>query len=286
MNPLPDIQKTEDTRRVAIEHVGVTGVRMPLVVLTRPSPVRELLSVPLQTVGSFELSVSLPEHVKGTHMSRFTEVLNEHISAVGVFSAQHLTTIAQTLITRLDATRARLRLDLDYFVVQNAPTSGRPGTAPLRAFLEVDVVDLPCQGGRVTDLLVGVEIDGKTCCPCSREISDYDHETGKGRGAHAQRSKVTIRVRPAEGKMVWFEDLVDVAWKSFSSPIYPVLKRPDERTVTVGAYTNPKFVEDVIRDVVVGLRSLPTVKEYSVRVQNAESIHYHDAFAEVSTLSS
>lgn len=278
---LPDIQKTVDTRGVRINQVGVTGIRMPIRLLRKADGTS--LPQSMDTVGEFELSVDLPAEVKGTHMSRFTEVLQSHVDSGGIFSHKDLTTLARELNVKLGGLRSVVCVYAEYFVPQNSPTTGRRGVAPLKVFLEVEYrADNPFVSYLLT---TGVEMIGKTCCPCSREISDFDPATGRGKGAHAQRSAISITVRHAETTMIWFEDLVEICWKSYSSPVYPVLKRPDERTVTMTAYENPKFVEDVIRDATTQLRALISRDDratFKVRVQNAESIHYHDAFACVS----
>ena len=268
--PLPDIQRTPDSRGVAIKRVGVTGIRLPVRVRMEDSDKYQ------DTIGVFEVGVGLTANVKGTHMSRFTEVLNEHVAAGGVFSITDLKTVAHEILIRMEARSVDIRLVVDYFMPQASPVAGRPGVAPLQGMLRVSMD--PELGIRTW---TGIIIEGKTCCPCSREISEYDRETGKGKGAHAQRGKVTMMLRHFSTELIWFEQLVRIAWGAFSSPVYPVLKRPDERHVTMGAYDNPKFVEDVIRDVTVGVRALPRILEVEIRVQNAESIHYHDAFAVV-----
>ena len=173
---------------------------------------------------------------------------------------------------------------MDYFVEQQSPLSKRRGIAPLTGILGVDIT--PGLGiNNSIYLHTGIEVDGKTCCPCSREISDFDEKTGRGKGAHAQRSHVRINLDHMHRTMIWWESLLGIAQAAFSSPVYPVLKRVDERAVTMAAYSNPKFVEDVIRDVVLGLGKAPFARDvilWRVRVDNAESIHYHDAFAETS----
>lgn len=284
MLPLPDIQRTADKRDVMIDRVGVTGIRFPVrlrrgsMMLPEDSelgpPWPEGLEV-IETVADFEMSVGLEPTVKGTHMSRFTEALNRHVDQVGTFSGHDLQVLAQELGDKLQSRRVYVRMVADYFIQQAAPSTKRVGTAPLKGILEVNIVD-----GEV-HTRTGIEVHGKTCCPCSREISDFDHATQRGKGAHAQRSTVQIMVSHPRRQLIWFEHLVHVAWNAFSSPVFPVLKRPDERLVTMAAYGNPKFVEDVIRDIAVQLRVMPGVLNFKVRVQNAESIHYHDAFAEV-----
>lgn len=285
--PLPDVQRTPDTREVRIKRVGVTNIRMPIRLKRRHHGSPGSLFEPVDTVGVFELAVSLPALVKGTHMSRFTEVLNSHIDGGGVFSCEDLQKIARELAVKLEADEVFVALRAEYFVQQNSPVTERKGMAPLIGLLEVSVIrtasednDLPAYD-YFTQTRTGIEIEGKTCCPCSKEISDYDPVTERGKGAHAQRGKIFIMVEHQPQHTIYFENLVDIAWRAFSVPCYPVLKRPDERHVTMDAYANPKFVEDVVRDVACQLRQVPTILGFSIRVQNAESIHYHDAFAEV-----
>lgn len=279
---LPDIQRTHDTRDVAIRRVGVTGIRLPIQVRRELVGHRDLFEH-MDTVGEFEVAAFVPAHVKGTHMSRFTEVLNQHVDGGGVFSISDLQAVAKELLTRMESTRVFIQLKVEYFMPQSSPSTGRPGVAPLLGILQVEAYRRD-DGRDIVDQLVtrtGIEILGKTCCPCSREISGYDHATGTGKGAHAQRGKITVMACHKPGELVWFEELARAAWEAFSQPVYPVLKRPDEAHVTMGAYANPKFVEDVIRDMTVQLRGMRKVSGFKLRVQNAESIHYHDAYAEL-----
>lgn len=275
MEKLPDIQKTIDTRNIAIDWVGVESVELPVELAARCLDQNQTV----HTVASFSLSVSLASHVKGTHMSRFTEILNQHIKTHGYFSADNLKDTVIEVANKLDATKARITIQAPFFTPQPSPVTGKEGMAPAR----VGIIVTALQGAAVRTILQ-VEVSGKTCCPCSRLISDYDTKTGKGRGAHAQRGKLLMEVHLVDNGMVWFEELIDIAKRSFSSPVYPVLKREDEKHVTTTAYDNPKFVEDVVRDAAVALRSHKEILQYSVKVVNAESIHYHDAFAVVSGL--
>lgn len=282
--PLPDIQHTLDSRGVPIRRVGVTGIKLPIQLKRSPSQTGgDPLLDYIDTVGTFELACSLPATVKGTHMSRFTEVLNAHIDGGGNFSIEGLQEVAYELAEKLGAASVFLKVEADYFISQRAPVSLRPGMAPLKGILQVEITDYTSEenlGNLRT--WTGIEIEGKTCCPCSRLISEYDPLTKTGKGAHAQRGKVSIMVEHNPNSMVWFEELVHIAWRAFSQPVYPVLKRVDERHITMNAYANPKFVEDVVRDVICQLREFPRhLRHWKVRVENAESIHYHNAYAEV-----
>ena len=277
MRTLPDIQEERDHRGLDIACVGVTGVRMPVRLLRRTDDERlnPTTGPTMDTVGEFELSTFLSKEVKGTHMSRFTEVLQSHIDHGGIFSHADLMLVTKELRNRLISPYVKVRLVCDYFVLQPSPETKRKGVAPLKGILEAECL----KDGNIL-LATGVEMEGQTCCPCSRLISDFDPEIGKGRGSHAQRSHVSVLLRHSPVRMIWFEELVEIIWKAYSSPVYPVLKRLDERAVTIQAYDHAKFVEDVIRDVIVGLHTLSLKgAHYTVRVQNAESIHYHDAFA-------
>lgn len=286
MTPLPDIQRTLDTREVPINRVGVTGVRLPIRVRRHPGYAADATTTlddapqTVDTVGEFELACSLKKEVKGTHMSRFTEVLQSHIDKGGIFSSMDLLSVAEELVVKMESDEVFVKVVLDYFMEQPSPITGRRGVAPLKGVLQVRAVR--ATNGHITFMTdTGVIVEGKTCCPCSREISDYDHVTGKGKGAHAQRSRIDVQVWHSPTALIWFESLVQCAWRAFSQPVYPVLKRPDERHITVNAYENPKFVEDVIRDMACQLRQMPGVRSFKLRVQNSESIHYHDAYAEI-----
>lgn len=270
---LPDIQRTRDTRDVTLRRVGVTDVKLPIKVAQKDGGSQ-------QTLGTFELACDVPRHVKGTHMSRFSEVLNHFVQSGRMFSAENLPDVAAMLLERMEANKVFIKVVFPYFIEQAAPVSGRFGLAPITSQLTIEATDGMHEISMTGS--TGITILGKTCCPCSREISGYDAETGTGKGAHAQRGEIGMTVTHDAGTMVWFEDLVQVAWAAYSSPVYAVLKRPDEKHVTETAYGNPKFVEDVMRDTVVGLRKLPNIDGMNVRVQNAESIHYHDAYAEYS----
>lgn len=259
--PLKDVQSARDERGVAIDLVGVGNVRCPMVVLDKA---RERQN----TVGVFALSVSLPHEFKGTHLSRFLEALNQHR---GEITMRTLLSLLADIKTRLRAARARVEVAFPYFLERSAPVSGAKG-----------LMDYECGfvgelNGGSADFVLRVRVPVTTLCPCSKEISDY--------GAHNQRSYVTIEIRPrqdADGPaLVWIEDLIELAERSASAPVFAVLKREDERHVTMAAYDHPAFVEDVVRDVALGLRDDARVTWFRVSVQSQESIHNHDAFAMV-----
>ena len=244
---LPDMQKTPDTRGVQIDQVGICDLTYPIVVLDRDNQRQ-------QATATIAVSVSLPHHFKGTHMSRFLEVLAAH---QGEITMRTLPVILGELKKRLAAESARLEVEFTYFLQKKAPVSGLSAPMDYRCTF---VGESGADGDRFE---MKVKVPVSTLCPCSKVISDY--------GAHNQRGYVTMAVRPkreADGggwKMVWIEELIEVAERSASAPIYPLLKRVDERHVTMQAYDNPVFVEDVVRNVAV----------------NLESIHNHSAFAVV-----
>lgn len=259
---LEDVQNHADTRAIDLDQVGVSDLRYPIVVLDREQGEQH-------TVATLTMSVSLPHHFKGTHMSRFVEVLNEHRGEV---TMRTVPMILQDLKRRLEAERARIEVHFPYFIERAAPVTG--ATA---------LMDYECafigESNAMDDFVLVVRVPVTSLCPCSKAISEY--------GAHNQRGEVTIEVRSVladDGRpaIIWIEELINIAEKSASAPVYPLLKRPDERHVTMQAYDNPVFVEDIVRNVAVALQSDPRVAWFRVHVLNQESIHNHAAFAEVS----
>jgi GTP cyclohydrolase I len=248
-NSLADIQDLADERGIDIDHVGVCDLRYPITVLDRANGKQEV-------AGTFSLSVSLPHHFKGTHMSRFIEVLLDHGQEV---TMRTLPGILKDLKTRLDAATARVEISFPYFVQKAAPVTGWRAPMDYECFFQAEA------NGHMNDFIVGVKVPVKSLCPCSKAISDY--------GAHNQRGIVTLQVRPvqdSEGapEMIWIEELIEIAEKSASAPVYPLLKREDERFVTMQAYDNPVFVEDVVRNVARRLREDSRIAWFEVRVVN------------------
>ena len=258
---LPDIQETRDTRGIDIDRVGVTHVRYPLAVPLRAGGT-------INTVASLSATVSLAREKKGTHMSRLMIAINNQSHR---FRPDRLDDVLGEMLTLLDAREVVVEMEFPIFLTRAAPVTGIEGVLDYNcrysAMLSVD-------GQR--DKMVGVRASVTSCCPCSKEISQY--------GAHNQRSEVGIAVAPSRGAFIWFEDLIDIAEKSASSQLYPVLKRADEKHVTEGAYDNPKFVEDIVRDSANELlrwQEAETISWFRVSVTNYESIHNHDAFAQI-----
>ena len=261
---LEDVQSRPDTRGIALDEVGVSGIRYPLVVLDREHAKQE-------TVGEFSFSVRLPASAKGAHMSRFIEVLADHAGEVTMHT---LPAILEALRTRLGSDHAAITVRFPYFVERQAPVSGA------RALMDYDC-EFAAQGaGDFVDFSLCVRVPVTSVCPCSKAISDY--------GAHNQRGYITISIRSkptatAPSEMVWIEELIEVAEQSASAPVLPLVKRPDERFLTMLAYDNPVFVEDMVRNVVEHLAKDSRLQSYSVEAVNDESIHNHAAFARFSS---
>ncbi len=253
---LPDIQSTPDERALAIDRVGVKGVRYPLRVAT-PSGEQP-------TVATFDLYVALPPHVKGTHMSRFLELLEARHEA---FSIAGFTGLMADMLARLDAEAGYIEARFPYFVEKAAPVSG------VKSLLDYEVAfRAEVKPGRGYDFTLQVMVPVTSLCPCSKKISDY--------GAHNQRSHITIAATLAEPMAI--EDLVALAEAQASCELWGLLKRPDEKYVTERAYDNPKFVEDLVRDIALGLDRDPRILAFTVESENFESIHNHSAYALIS----
>jgi GTP cyclohydrolase I len=257
-----DIQNHADDRNISIDRVGVSDLRYPIVVLDRVRQRQE-------TVASLAMSVDLPHHFKGTHMSRFLEILNEHRDNV---SSQRIIVILRALRERLEARSAHVEVKFPYFVEKTAPVSGAKSLMDYECSYTGEI------NGDEEDIIIGVMVPVTSLCPCSKAISDY--------GAHNQRGYVTIKVRTMKNDdgatpMIWFEELIAVAEESASAPLYPLLKRVDERHVTMEAYDNPVFVEDLVRNVASRLQDDDRIAWFTVESVNHESIHNHNAFAQI-----
>ena len=254
---LPDVQGSPDLRHLAIQRVGIKGVRHPLKVATDRGEVQH-------TVGTWNLDVHLPETVKGTHMSRFVALLEERS---GVLDLPAFRTLLATMTEKLGAEAGRIDVKFLFFVTKVAPVSG------VESLLDIEVTLSGRIDAGVTDVSLAAVVPVTSLCPCSKKISDY--------GAHNQRSHVTIVAGLAEGHEMAVEELVRIAEEEASCEVYGLLKRPDEKYVTERAYDNPKFVEDLIRDVVQRLNDEPRIGRYVVEVENFESIHNHSAYARI-----
>lgn len=249
---LADVQASSDKRNVKIDKVGVKGIRYPITVRDRSNEAQS-------TIGLINMYVDLPHHFKGTHMSRFLEVLNEYNGGIGVDSVVE---ILERIRERLEADTAHFVVTFPFFIKKEAPVTGAAGMMAYDCGFEA-------AAGAVNDFVLSVSVPIATLCPCSKEISD--------RGAHNQRGHVLVRVRFA-GEL-WIEQLVEIIEESASCDLFPILKREDEKYVTEKAFDNPRFVEDMVREVAVRLRKVENIKWFQVQVENFESIHAHNAYA-------
>ena len=251
--PIADVQNQADTRHLAINKVGIKGIRHPVVVKDKSVGVQH-------TIATFNMYVYLPQDFKGTHMSRFVEILNQHGREISVESFE---SILREMVEKLEAKSGYIEMDFPYFVNKIAPISG------VQSLLDYDVTFV----GEINDgqyrFTMKVQVPVTSLCPCSKKISE--------RGAHNQRSHVTITVRTS--RSVWIEELVRYAEDQASCELYGLLKRPDEKFVTERAYDNPKFVEDMVRDVAAALNGDERIEAYVVESENFESIHNHSAYA-------
>jgi GTP cyclohydrolase IB len=250
---MPDVQGSADTRHIAIDKVGIKDIKHPVRVKDRSG--REQ-----HTIANFNMYVSLPHNFKGTHMSRFVEILNEHEYEITVDSFKDMLV---EMTKRLEARAGHIEMAFTYFVIKLAPISS------VRSLLDYEVTFI----GEITDdrpvITVKVIVPVTSLCPCSKEISQY--------GAHNQRSHVTVTAKT--NGFLWIEDLIDLVEKEASCQLYGLLKRPDEKYVTEYAYEHPKFVEDMVRDIATKLNRDPRVTAYVVESENFESIHNHSAYA-------
>lgn len=251
---LSDIQNSRDHRNINIDKVGVKNIRYPVTVLDRAHGGQH-------TVASINMFVNLPKEFKGTHMSRFIEILNEHHGEIHI---RNFATILETMKNRLQAESAHLEVTFPYFIKKQSPVSDASGLMEYGCRL---VGSLSADRGH--DLVAQVSVPITTVCPCSKEISEF--------GAHNQRGVVRLAVRFE--RFVWLEELIQFVEKEASCDVYSVLKRPDEKYVTEKAHDNPKFVEDVVRDIASRLEEDPNITWYSVDAENFESIHNHSAYA-------
>ncbi|SDV50109.1 GTP cyclohydrolase FolE2 [Chitinasiproducens palmae] len=251
---MPDVQSSVDTRQIPIQRVGVRGVRHPISVRTADGGVQP-------SVGTFDLDVHLPPEQKGTHMSRFVALLEDHAQP---FDAASFGAMAQEMLLRLESESGRIAVTFPYFISKVAPVSG------VRSLLDYQVTLVAhARAGQPAGLRLKVLVPVTSLCPCSKEISQY--------GAHNQRSHVTIDAE-LSGE-ISIDALVRIAEEAASCELWGLLKRPDEKFVTERAYENPKFVEDLVRDIAVRLNTEPAVAAYVLEAENFESIHNHSAYA-------
>ena len=253
MHEIADVQGSADTRRIAIDKVGIKDIRHPV-------RVRDRSEGEQHTSAKFSMVVFLPHNFKGTHMSRFVQILTHHEREITVESFNEMLT---EMAERLESEAGHIEMTFPFFIGKRAPVSG------VESLMDYEVTLI----GEIKDgtpmAFVRVVVPVTSLCPCSKEISEY--------GAHNQRSHVTVTVRA--GDFIWIEDLIDLVEQQASCELYGLLKRTDEKHVTERAYNNPKFVEDLVRDVAASLNADDRILAYTIEAENFESIHNHSAYA-------
>jgi GTP cyclohydrolase I len=250
---MKDIQNHTDYRNIDIDQVGVKGIKYPITVLDKNQGKQH-------TIAIINMYVNLPRFYKGTHMSRFVEILNEHSRMI---SLQSFSDILEEMKSRLNAQSAHMEITFPYFIKKSAPVSGSEGLMEYWCTFKGALHD------RKMDLVLIIKVPVSTLCPCSKEISDF--------GAHNQRGEVRLQVRFK--RFIWIEDLIKLVEESASSEVFSVLKREDEKFVTEKAYSNPMFVEDIVREIAIKLNEDPNITWFAVESENFESIHNHNAYA-------
>lgn len=267
---MPDVQSSSDQRNVAIDKVGVKDVTFPIRLRVPMDHPNSVLGPEQTTVATIAMYVSLPHYQKGTHMSRFLEVLNEHAGVGKSICPSDIPVITQAIRERLDAEEAHFEATFTYFINKAAPVTGAAGLMDYKVTFECTA----SRSGATDDFVLGVMAPAASLCPCSKEISEY--------GAHNQRCLIEAKVRfDKDAGPLWIECLAEIIEKAASCPVFAVLKRPDEKWVTEKAYENPKFVEDIIRDLAVALNNDDRVTWYAISSENFESIHNHNAYAQI-----
>lgn len=251
---IPDVQSSADTRHLAIDKVGIKDIKYPV-------RIKERAGGDQHTIANFNMYVNLPHNFKGTHMSRFVEILNENEHEITLQSFKDMLT---EMTKRLEADSGHIEMKFPYFIRKAAPVSG------VKSLLDYDVTflgDIIANGSPSITLKIIIPV--MSLCPCSKKISDY--------GAHNQRSHVTITAKT--NGFLWVEDIIDIVEQQASCELYGLLKRPDEKYVTEYAYDHPKFVEDMVRDIAAKLNDENRISSYIVESENFESIHNHSAYA-------
>jgi len=250
---IPDVQGSADERKIAINKVGIKDIRHPVVVKDRSDGLQH-------TIATFSMYVFLPHHFKGTHMSRFVKILNDHEKEISNKSFKEMLVEMSEL---LEAESGYIEMNFPFFINKKAPVTG------VESLLDYDVSLIGEIKDGVTQTRIKIQIPVTSLCPCSKSISDY--------GAHNQRSHVTVNVK-TDG-FIWIEEIIEMVEEQASCELYGLLKRPDEKYVTERAYDNPKFVEDMVRDVAGKLNEDDRIRSYILESENFESIHNHSAYA-------
>lgn len=246
------MQKTRDSRNIAIDKVGVKDISYPIVVMDRKKKFQH-------TIARINMYVDLPHQFKGTHMSRFVEILNSYREEIAL---DKLEIMLAEMKKKLGASTAHLEMEFPYFIEKKAPVSKAKSLMEYTCSFSATLAE-------EFDFVLGIRIPVTSLCPCSKELSAY--------GAHNQRSIISIKVQYRN--FIWIEELVSLVEECGSSPVYSLLKRVDEKYVTEKAYENPKFVEDIVREVTEKLLAEPAITWFSVEAENFESIHKHSAYA-------
>jgi len=251
---IPDVQRLEDIRQLAIDKVGIKAIRHPVKLSERNGGVQH-------TIAMFNMYVGLPHNFKGTHMSRFVEILNSNEREISVESFEPM---LREMVERLEAETGHVEMTFPYFINKAAPVSG------VQSLMDYEVTFTgEIREGAVYEFTMKIVVPVTSLCPCSKKISDY--------GAHNQRSHVTVTATLNDH--LWIEEIVQLVERQASCELYGLLKRPDEKFVTERAYDNPKFVEDMVRDVAGLLDAEPRISAFAVESENFESIHNHSAYA-------
>ena len=248
-----DVQGSADTRRIAINKVGIKAIRHPVKIMERTGGVQH-------TIATFNMTVGLPQEFKGTHMSRFVQILNAHEMEISVESFH---VMLKEMVERLEAKSGHIEMQFPYFINKAAPVSG------VKSLMDYEITFIGEIHDGQTAFRMRLQVPVTSLCPCSKEISAY--------GAHNQRSHVTVTAETRD--FVWIEEMVEMIEGQASCELYGLLKRPDEKYVTERAYDNPKFVEDLVRDVAAALNADDRVVSDTVEAENFESIHNHSAYA-------
>lgn len=251
--PMEDVQSSNDTRQIPINKVGIKDIRHPVRVADRTGGEQN-------TIANFNMYVNLPHNFKGTHMSRFVEILNNHEREISVKSFKDM---MEEMTERLEAESGHIEMSFPYFVNKKAPVSG------VMSLMDYDVTFIGDIINGDNQMTLKVLVPVTSLCPCSKKISDY--------GAHNQRSHVTVTARIKD--FIWIEEIIDLVEEEASCELYGLLKRPDEKAITERAYDNPKFVEDMVRDVAARLNEDDRIISYIAESENFESIHNHSAYA-------
>jgi len=251
-NCLKDTQNEKDYRNINIDNVGIEDLEYPIRIKDKQNQIQS-------TVAKIKMSVALPKQFRGTHMSRFLEIIHEYFDVISIIKLKE---IVQAMLDKFDADESSIEISFPYFIEKEAPVS------KIKSFLSYRC-RLIAEKKKNFDLILEVTVPIHSFCPCSREISKY--------GGHNQRGAIKVQVRMSN--LILIEELVQLAEESASAEIYSLMKRMDEKYITEKAYENPRFVEDIIREMVIKLEKDDRVSWYNVRVKNFESIHNHNAFA-------